>query len=163
MNVRFKKIWKRIFIVAVVIFIGMQFANPSLKNPPVQPGHDLMATNPPPPEVATLLRQACYDCHSNETKWPWYAHVAPVSFWIVDHMREGREGLNFSEWPHADAYVASEQLGRIGDKVQSRKMPLPSYTWLGMHPEARLTDEERGRILKWTEQAAQRLEADAGK
>lgn len=143
-----------------VAFAAMQFANPSLTNPPVEPGHDLMATNPPPPEVAALLRQACYDCHSNETKWPWYARVAPVSWWIAGHMKEGREGLNFSEWPHGDAYVAGDQLGRIGELVQSRKMPLPSYTWLGLHPEARLTEEQRGRILKWAEQAAQRLPAE---
>ena len=158
-----KKKLKWIFVLVVVVFIGMQLANPALKNPPVIPGHDLMATNPPPPEVAALLRRACYDCHSNETKWPWYAHVAPVSWWIVSHMKEGREDLNFSEWPHGDAYVAGDQLSRIGDEVQSRKMPLPSYTWLGMHPEARLTLEERGQILKWTEQAGQRLSADEGK
>jgi lysozyme family protein len=141
----------------------MQFFNPSLKNPPVQPGHDLLATNPPPPEVATLLRQACYDCHSNETRWPWYAHVAPVSWWIVGHMKEARDDLNFSEWPHGDTYVAGDQLGRIGEQVQSRKMPLPSYTWLGMHSEARLNEEQRGRILKWTEQAAQQFENETKK
>ena len=162
-KIRVKKLWKRILIASAVIFIGIQFANPSLKNPAVEPGHDLMATNPPPPEVTTLLRQACYDCHSNETKWPWYAHVAPVSFWLANHMKEGRDALNFSEWPHGDAYVAGDQLGRIGQEVQGHKMPLPSYTWLGMHPEARLTEEQRGRILKWTEQELQRLDSEAGK
>lgn len=152
-----KKISKKLkwfFAVAVLMLVAVQFANPPLQNPPVRPGHDLMATNPPPPEVAALLRQACYDCHSNETRWPWYAHVAPVSWWIVKHMKEGRDKLNFSEWPHEDGYVAGDQLGRIGDQVQTHKMPLPSYTWWGMHPEARLTDEQRGRILKWTEQSA---------
>ncbi len=158
-----KKNLKRILVLAAIAFIGMQFFNPSLKNPPVAPGLDLMATNPPPPEVAALLHQACYDCHSNETRWPWYARVAPVSWWVVSHMNEGREALNFSEWPHDDPYVAGDQLGRIGHEVQSRKMPLPSYTWLGMHPEARLNEEQRGRILKWAEQAAQSLPADDGK
>lgn len=162
-KMRAKKIRRWTFGGAVLVFLGMQFFNPSLKNPPVEAGHDLLTTNPPPPAVATLLRQACYDCHSNETKWPWYARVAPVSWWVVGHMKEGREALNFSEWPHGDAYVAGDQLGRIGDLVQSRKMPLPSYTWLGLHPEARLTEEQRGRILKWTEQAAQALPAEDGK
>lgn len=160
---RFKKYLKWFLLAAIVVFAVLQFFNPSLKNPPVEPGHDLMATNPPPPEVATLLRQACYDCHSNETRWPWYARVAPVSWWVVAHMQEGRDALNFSEWPHGDAYVAGDELGRIGEQVQSRKMPLPSYTWLGMHPEARLTEEQRGRILKWTEQTAQRLAGDDAK
>lgn len=113
-----------------------------------------MATNPPPPEVATLLHEACYDCHSNATRWPWYAHVAPVSWWIVRHMKEGRDDLNFSEWPHGDVNAVDDELGSIGHVVQTHKMPLPSYTWLGMHPEAKLTEEQRGRILKWTESAA---------
>ena len=152
-----KKILIRVLIVSVLIFIGLQFTSPSLVNPAVQSGHDLMATNPPPPEVAALLHRACYDCHSHETRWPWYAHVAPVSNWIGKHMKEGRDALNFSEWPHGDAYVAGDQLSRIADQVQSHKMPLPSYTWLGMHPDARLNDEERGRILKWVEQQTQRL------
>ena len=145
---------KWMLLAAGAGFALLQLFNPSLNNPPVVPGHDVMATNPPPPEVAALLHQACYDCHSNETRWPWYAHVAPVSWWIVSHMKEGRDALNFSEWPHGDAYVAGDQLGRIGEQVQTHKMPLPSYTWLGMHPAAKLTEEQRGRILKWTEQAA---------
>jgi Haem-binding domain len=157
MGNQLKKFLKWFLGGLVVVEIALQFLNPSLKNPPVEPGHDLMATNPPPPEVATLLRNACYDCHSHETKWPWYAHVAPVSIWIVGHMKAGREAMDFSEWPHQDFYVAIDQLDRIVDKVQARKMPLPSYTWI--HAEARLTDEQRGRILKWAEQEAQRLRA----
>lgn len=149
---------KWFLLAALAVFAALQFTSPPLQNPPVVPGHDLMATKSPPPEVAALLRQACYDCHSNETKWPWYARVAPVSWWVASHINEGRAELNFSEWPHGDAYVAGEQLGRLAHQVQSRKMPLPSYTWLGMHPEARLTEEQRGRILKWAEQAGQRLD-----
>jgi hypothetical protein len=149
---------KWLLVVLAVVAVALQFFNPSLKNPPVEPGHDLMATNPPPPAVATLLRQACYDCHSYETKWPWYAHVAPVSWWIVGHMNEGRGRLNFSEWSHGDAYRTRKRLNRIADQVQSKDMPLPSYTWI--HTEARLNAEQRGRILKWAEQEAQRLRAE---
>ena len=155
---RLKKFLKWFFGVLAVLAVALQFFNPSLKNPPVEPVHDLMATNPPPPEVATLLRQACYDCHSYETKWPWYAHVAPISNWIVGHMNEGREHLNFSEWSHGDSYRSRKRLNRIGDAVESGGMPLPSYTWI--HREARLTAEQRGRILKWAEQEAQRLRAE---
>jgi hypothetical protein len=152
-----KKILKRVLLVILLVFIGLQFTSPSLKNPPVEAGHDLMATNSPPPEVAALLRRACYDCHSHETRWPWYARVSPVSNWIVKHMTEGRNELNFSEWSHEDAYRAGEDMAKIAEEVQEKKMPLPSYTWMGMHPEARLTEEERGRLVKWAEQEAQRL------
>jgi len=156
----FKKKYKMVLGAVSLVFVGMQFFNPSLKNPPVVPGHDLMATNPPPAEVSALLHQACYDCHSQETRWPWYAHVAPVSWWITDHLKEGREKMNFSEWSHGDAYRTRKRLNRIADAVQDKSMPLPSYTWLGMHPDARLTEEQRGRILKWAEQEAQRLQAE---
>ena len=152
---RAAKILKWFLALLTLAFVGIQFANPSLTNPPVEPGRDLMATNPPPPEVAALLHRACYDCHSNETRWPWYAHVAPVSWWIVGHMKDGREKLNFSEWPHDDAYRARKKLNHIADQVQEREMPLASYTWI--HKDARLTQEERGRILKWAETEAERL------
>jgi len=155
LNIRAKKILKWFLVIAIVAFAGLQFTNPSLTNPPVEAGRDLMATNPPPPEVAKLIRDACYDCHSHETKWPWYARVAPVSTWIVGHMKEGREHVNFSEWPHDDAYRARKRLDRVADEVQSRAMPLPSYTWI--HGKARLTEEQRGRILKWAETESQRL------
>lgn len=151
------KLLKWIAGIFVLGAVGIQFLNPSLENPPVKPGHDLMATNPPPPEVAKLLRGACYDCHSYETRWPWYGHVAPVSWWIVDHMKEGREALNFSEWPHKKPEDAVELLDQIIRDVQKHKMPLPSYTALGMHPEAKLTEVQRGMILKWAELEAQRL------
>lgn len=154
---RVKKILQWSAGFAGIAAIGIQFANPSLKNPAVQPGRDLMATNPPPPEVARLIRSACYDCHSYETRWPWYAHVAPVSWWIVGHMKEGREAMNFSEWPHDNPDDAVEYLDEIVRDVQHHKMPLPSYTWMGMHPEAHLTEEQRGRILKWADLEAERL------
>lgn len=159
MNVRRKKVFKRLLVLLIVGAAGIQFASPSLKNPPVQPGHDLMAANPPPPEVTSLLHAACYDCHSYETRWPWYAHVAPVSLWIFGHMRDGRDALNFSEWPRTNWEEATEKLDEIVRQVQHHKMPLPSYTWI--HTDARLSDEQRGRILKWAEQEAQRL-ADEG-
>lgn len=100
-------------------------------------------TNPPvtaeptwdSPETRALAQRACFDCHSNQTKWPWYSHVAPVS-WLVQHdVDEGRAALNFSEWdkPQDEAHEASEEL-------LEGEMPLPIY--LPTHPEARLSDAE---------------------
>jgi len=152
---RARKIWKWLFLAAVLVAVGLQFANPSLKNPTAEPGGDLMATNPPPPEIASLLRGACYDCHSVETKWPWYSRVAPVSLWVMDHVKEGRQKLNFSEWPHADPVRARKKLTHIGDAVRDGDMPLPSYGWI--HSAARLTTAQRELLAAWADQAAQRL------
>ena len=135
----------------------LQLANPARTNPPVVPGHDVLATKAPPPEVAAILRAACYDCHSDETKWPWYSHVAPLSWWVAGHVEDARKRLNFSEWPHDDPQRARKNWNRVSDQVQSGDMPLPSYTW--MHAPARLSPEKRELLVQWTKQEARRLES----
>ena len=116
----------------VVVMAALQLANPALTNPPVLPGHDVLATDPPPPGVAALLRSACYDCHSDETQWPWYSRVAPVSWWLDSHVNDARRKLNFSEWPVDDPLHAARKWNRVSEEVDSGDMPLPSYAW--MHP-----------------------------
>lgn len=138
-------------VVIAAGFVLLQFTSPDLSNPPVQPGHDLMAENPPPPDVSTPLHNACYDCHSDQTRWPWYSHVAPVSWWVVGHVKDARAALNFSDWPHAHPSWARKRWRHIADAVENKEMPLPHYDW--MHPEARLTDEQRARLVQWAKQA----------
>jgi hypothetical protein len=150
-----KKRWKWIAIGAAVVLAAMLLIHPRLTNPPVLAGHDLFATNAPPPEIGVLLRHACYDCHSSETKWPWYSHVAPVSWWLADHVNEGRRHLNFSDWPHDDPRRAARKWSRISEEVDSGDMPLASYTWA--HPAARLSPEQRDRLVTWAQAEADRL------
>jgi Haem-binding domain len=142
-------------------FLLLQLASPPRTNPPVVPGHDLFDTNPPPPEIAAMLRNACYDCHSSETKWPWYSHVAPVSLWLVDHIKDGRNDFNFSDWPHNDAKRARRRLNNLADEVRSGRMPLKSYTWI--HSSSRLSSEQREQLATWAEQEADRLESQGEK
>jgi hypothetical protein len=145
------------WILGGVVVVGalMQLKNPVLTNPPVEPGGDLSATNAPPAEIAALLRAACYDCHSYETKWPWYSHVAPISWWVVDHVAEARDRLNFSDWAHDDPAYASKMWQRVAKEVQSGDMPLPSYTWI--HAGSRLTVAQRKQLADWAAQQALRL------
>ncbi len=138
-----------------ILLAGMLLINPSLSNPPVSSGHDLLASNPPPAEIVAVLRNSCYDCHSNETKWPWYSHVAPVSWWLVDHVESARKRLNFSNWPHDDPKRAAKRWHRMGEAVADGDMPLPSY--LKGHPEARLTAEQREAFAKFTDAEADRI------
>jgi hypothetical protein len=139
------------------VFVLLQFTNPPLSNPPVAPGHDLMAIHPPPPEIAVRLRAACYDCHSDETRWPWYSHIAPSSWLVASDVRAGRERLNFSEWPHDLPERAARRLSRISEELDYRNMPPGKYTL--MHPEARLTDAQRRVLIAWADAEAARLKA----
>jgi hypothetical protein len=155
-----KKKLKWILVAAVALFGLVQCFNPPRANPPVVPGRDLLATNPPPPEVAALLRHACYDCHSNETKWPWYSRVAPVSWLVANDVVHGRERLNFSEWPRELPDRAARRLERISENVEYKDMPPAKYTL--MHPEARLTAGQRQQLMQWADQEAARLKAAGG-
>jgi hypothetical protein len=128
-------------LAVVVVLALIQLIPSDRTNPPVQ--FDVDA----PDEVKEILRRACYDCHSHETRWPWYSRVAPISWWIVDHVEHGRGDLNFSEWPVLDFYAQELSFKDIEEQITKGEMPLRSYTIL--HPEARLTDDERETILRW--------------
>jgi hypothetical protein len=128
-----------------------QLARPARENPPV-PG-DIAA----PITVRATLRQACYDCHSNETVWPWYSVIAPISWVVSAHVHDGRRHLNFSEWSEyaSDPGTAAEKFKAIAQQTRSRRMP-PWY-YRVTHPQARLGAAPRDELIHW----AEREEADA--
>jgi hypothetical protein len=150
-----KKAAKWAVAVLVVAAGVMQFFNPALENPPVDPGSDMMASNAPPAAVATIIHNACYDCHSYETKWPWYSHVSPISWFLVGHVNDGREAMNFSEWPHDDPDRAARRWTKISHRVDDGSMPLNSYTWI--HSASRLTAEQRKQLSDWAAKEATKL------
>jgi hypothetical protein len=136
-----RKIVVTLVIVLAVVMLGMQFKQPDRTNPPVKSEIDA------PPEVAAILERACYACHSNETTWPWYSYVAPVSWWVAEHVEHGRGDLNFSTWPARDLKALEHAFHEIDEQIEKGEMPLPSY--LRMHPEARLSDEDRATLREW--------------
>jgi hypothetical protein len=149
-----KKRLKWILVGLLAGFALLQLPNPGHPNPPVK--SDFIAAARPPSTVAAGLRAACYDCHSHETQWPWYARIAPVSWLIASDVNEGREHLNFSDWP-AEAPTAAKKLDRINEVLDYREMPPKKYTLL--HADARLNEAQRKEIMDWTEAAAGKLRA----
>ena len=139
---------------ALGVFAVLQFFNPARTNPPVK--NDFIAAAKPPASVAATIRAACYDCHSHETRWPWYSRVAPVSWLVVSDTTEGREHLNLSEWP-AETAGAAKKLDRINEVLDYREMPPKKYTLI--HADARLTETQRKEIMDWTGAAADKLRA----
>jgi hypothetical protein len=136
--------------LGALALIALQFANPPRQNPPVLPGHDVMAGNALPPALAAALKNACYDCHSFETRWPWYSCIAPVSWYVARDVNAARASLNFSDWPRDDAGRARKRWRHIAGQVQNGEMPPRSYTW--MHRQARLNARQRGELIKWAEE-----------
>jgi hypothetical protein len=123
-------------------------------------------TNPPAdaeivaePEVQALLRRACYDCHSHATVWPWYAWVAPVSWLVAHDVDHARRELDFSRFESYDAAKQRKKLGELAEEVDEQEMPL--WYYLLVHPEARLSDAERERLVSWAEAERERRRAAA--
>ena len=122
-----------------------QFIPMDKTNPPVQPGQDFLEVTSAPTEVGTLLKEACYDCHSHNTKWPWYTDISPVNFWIRGHIRGARQHLNFSEWASYPVDKQKHKMEEASEEVEAQEMPMKSYTW--MHPEAQLSAEQRQTLI----------------
>ena len=107
------------------------------------------------PPVANVIRTSCFDCHSNETRWPWYTEIAPVSWLVANDVHSGRNHLNFSEWGKYTKSKRVLKLGQIYEQVSKNEMPLSKYLY--MHPNAKLSSADRDSITSWTEQEQDRL------
>lgn len=109
--------------------------------------NDLFAVETANDELKLLVQKACYNCHSNQIDYPWYASVAPISWWIQDHIEHGREHLNFSDWKQYPADKKAHKAEEVDEEVEEGEMPLESYTFI--HQESNLSEEERTLIINW--------------
>lgn len=149
------QILKWLALVLVVVLIGLQFVRPARTNPPVDSSQDLHTRLQVTPQVAAILDRSCQDCHSNTTRWPWYSNVAPVSWFVTDHVDHGRSHLNFSEWGTLDSRQAARKLQEICEEVQDGIMPLESYT--RVHWSAKLSPADIKTLCNWTAVEAARI------
>ena len=134
--------WLRRGAVAVaVLLVAIQMVPVKRSNPPIE--GDIA----PPPEVHAVLKRACYDCHSHETEWPWYAYVAPASWLVGRDVREGRKHLNFSRWETYEAKRRDRKLMEIEEMVNAGEMP--PWFYVPLHAEAKLEDAERALLSAW--------------
>lgn len=142
-----KRIVQIIVIVLFVGFIVIQFIRPNLTNPPVVAEQTIEASVTIPENVKTILSRSCADCHTNTTSFPWYAQIAPASWFLADHIREGRHELNMSEWGTYNDLKKKKKLEEICEQVESREMPLPSYLWI--HRDAAMSGEDIKVLCDW--------------
>ncbi len=141
---------KRKILLAIVAFLIIaQFFRIDKTNPPVIAANDILNHVQAPEDIQSMMKAACYDCHSNETKYPWYMDIAPFSWWTKNHVNNGRGSLNFSEWVSYSEKKKKHKLEESALKVRKKWMPLTSY--LLAHPEAKISEEEREKLAKWFE------------
>ena len=152
---RVGKVLKWLVVLIAVAFIGIQFVRPARTNPAVDQSQMMQTRLQVPPHVASILDRSCQDCHSNSTRWPWYSNVAPASWFLIDHVNEGRQHLNFSEWGSLDKRRADKRLEEMCEQVEDKLMPLESYTWI--HRSAKLSDADIKAICDWTKTEQARL------
>lgn len=136
---------KRVVLVLVIVLLGsfglIQFVPGKISNPPVE------SDIPTPPAVKSVLRRACYDCHSHETVWPWHAHIAPVSWFVAHDVTEGRAALNFSTWNQYTTQQRVKKLRESWEEVEEGEMPPWFYTI--PHQEAKLSVQDRSVLRTW--------------
>ena len=123
-----------VLVGVAALALAIQLVRPARTNPATDPAATMHAQLAVPADVASILERSCRDCHSNDTRWPWYTNVAPVSWWVIDHVNHGRSHFNFSQWAKYDAEEQRTLLTRSCELSQSGAMPLPSY--LRMHDAA---------------------------
>ena len=135
--------WK----ILIGLFVLMQFFQIDKTNPPVNTDSDFIQIEKPSPAIAKLIKDACYDCHSNETQYPWYTNIQPVGWWIRGHYRGARGDLNYSEWAEYNDEDKPSGLKEMAEEVEEMHMPLKSYTW--MHPKSKMNEEQRKELVSF--------------
>jgi hypothetical protein len=139
----------------LVLVVAAQLVRPARTNPATDPAKTLEAHTQVTPEAAAILKRACADCHSHDTAWPWYTNVAPISWFVIDHVNSGRRHLNFSDWTQPNGRRATRspdgQFDAICRAVENDDMPL--WTYLLIHRDAKLTEADRRTLCDWTKTA----------
>jgi len=136
----------------LAVLIVLQFFQPERNNAPLDPELDMLTLASPPEHIAELIRLACYDCHSRQTVYPWYSRISPLSWYLNKHIVEGKEELNFSDYGQMEKADKIGALADFCDALDAGTMPLQSY--LLIHKEARLSQEQSEALCLWSEKEA---------
>lgn len=150
-----KKTLKIIAIVLFVAFIAIQFYRPDRAASPIVAIETLEASTQVPENVEQILTRSCNDCHTNKTNYPWYSQIAPASLFLANHIADGRRHLNFSIWNTYETRRKRRKLDQVCEQVSQREMPLSSYLWI--HRDAKLSDEDVKTLCDWVDKENARL------
>ena len=147
---------KKIFYVLLAAFIVIQFFHSKRNKSEGEQANYIGKTYTVPEDVKTILVKACNDCHSNNTRYPWYCYVQPVDWWTNQHVVDGKRGLNLDEFAGKSPRYQYNKLGEMKEQIEKGEMPLNSYLWI--HKDARLSDVEKNAIYAWTTSIRKEME-----
>lgn len=150
------KIVKIIALVLMICFLGIQFIPVELNQSDVIPKSDFLLVNNSPRRIGTILKESCYDCHSNDTKYPWYNRIQPVAWFLEKHIAEGKEELDFSLWSEYSNRRKKSKLKSIISQVENDEMPLSSYTFI--HKDAKLLKSEKTLLIDYIMNLKEKIE-----
>jgi hypothetical protein len=139
--------YRKIGVLILIIIVVMQFIQPNKNLADGLGDSDISKVYALPDGLHKTLMNKCYDCHSNNTRYPWYFNIQPIGWWLAAHVHDGKEELNFSEFKNYDQKRATHKLEEIGEVVEDKSMPLKAYTMF--HEEAKLTAEDEKAIFAW--------------
>jgi len=142
-----KKILKRTFHILLLAFIVIQFIRPAKNKSSGISANDITKAYPVPENVQAILKSSCYDCHSNNTVYPWYSQIQPVAWWLNNHIQDGKKELNFSEFASYRIGRQYRKLDEVNKQVKEDEMPLESYLWI--HKYAKLDDAQKLTLANW--------------
>lgn len=141
--------FKRILLLLLVVLIIIQFIHPARNISKTEQPNNIAKAYTVPDSVKTILDKACMDCHSNNTRYPWYFKTQPVDWWLTHHINEGKEELNFDEFTNKPIRYQYNKLEESEKQVKEDEMPIGSYTWI--HKDAALSEQEKTTFINWVE------------
>lgn len=141
---------KKILLGLLIILVVIQFIRPTPNTSDIPSENDIRVHYSVPSNVLSILKRACFDCHSNNTNYPWYSYIQPVAWWLDHHIQEGKEELNFSEFASYSPKKADHKLEEMIEMVEDEEMPLESYTYV--HKDATLSDSEKELLINWAKE-----------
>ncbi|NNC45539.1 MAG: heme-binding domain-containing protein [Winogradskyella sp.] len=144
------KYLKKLGLAILIVLVIAQFFGPELNDGDITSVSAFLNDTNPPDEVKLILKESCFDCHSEHTRYPWYNKITPVNYWLAEHVKDGKKHFNVSVWNDYSNKKKDHKLEELIEEVKTKEMPLPSYTWT--HGDADLSQEQIAAMVDWAEQ-----------
>ncbi|WP_341217112.1 heme-binding domain-containing protein [uncultured Wocania sp.] len=144
------RIIKKILWLILIVFLIAQFFGPDKNEGDLASIDAFLEETNPPEDVKLILKETCYDCHSDFTRYPWYNKITPINYWLASHVKDGKKHFNVSKWEGNSTKRKDHKFEELIEMVEAKEMPLNSYTWT--HTEAKLSDKQIKAVVDWAKQ-----------